>query len=223
MRTRIGCLHAHYSNIDYIDKELASDDLELVHFVDPGLMYRISTATNLDSAGIQERVISQLEWISQSKVDAILITCTNYIALLKEDQTEIPVPIFKIDEPFFSYVTDVEEPQILLFTNPATVDGTMQRLNEYSSRQGKSLDIEVRVIENTFDLIMQGKKEQYEAEVSMYIKGLLQTAGNKVISVTQLSMVDSARNVEAEMNVRVPNPLSALKAYMEEALPQREG
>lgn len=31
---KIGCLHAHYSNIEYIQKAIASNDLELVHFVD---------------------------------------------------------------------------------------------------------------------------------------------------------------------------------------------
>lgn len=218
MRTRIGCLHAHYSNIEYIERELASDHLELVHFVDPGLMFRISSAKNRDSAGIQRRVIAQLEWISQSNVDAILITCTNYIALLQEDQYEIPVPIFKIDEPFFSYVSNVAEPQILLFTNPATVDGTMQRLHEYSVRHGKSINVEVRVIENTFDLIMQGKKEEYEAEVSKYIKRLVQMGENQAVSVAQLSMAAAARKVEGEMNVRILNPLATLTAYMQHTL-----
>ncbi|KIL34366.1 hypothetical protein SD71_20260 [Cohnella kolymensis] len=215
MKTRIGCLHAHYSNIGYIEKELTDENVELVHFVDPGLMFRISSAGNQHFTGIQERVASQLEWISQSDVDAVLITCTNYIALLQGVQLPLTVPVIKIDEPFFGGVCDVEEPQILLFTNPATVAGTMERLDEYARRHGKSIKVEVRVIENTFDLIMQGNKEAYDTEISKYIQGLTLTNPNQVISVAQLSMVDAARHVEAEMNVRILNPLTALVTHMQ--------
>lgn len=37
MKRKLGCYHAHYSNIEHIEKALGSYDIELVHFVDPGL------------------------------------------------------------------------------------------------------------------------------------------------------------------------------------------
>ena len=101
---RLGCLHAHYSNIEYIENAFAPYNIELIHFVDPGLMNQVTKNKNFRESEAQRKVIEQIEWIAQCQVDAILITCTNYIALLQEDQLSITVPIIKIDEPFFDYI-----------------------------------------------------------------------------------------------------------------------
>ncbi|MEK1830311.1 hypothetical protein AAAC51_18170 [Priestia megaterium] len=34
---RLGCFHAHHSNIEHIEKALKPYNIELIHFVDPGL------------------------------------------------------------------------------------------------------------------------------------------------------------------------------------------
>lgn len=219
MKKRIACLHAHYSNIQYIENALPSDEVELIHFVDPGLMSRISSDKNFDEVQAQNKVIEQIEWMSQANVEAILITCTNYIALLEENRLNTTIPIIKIDEPFFGSICNITEPQILLFTNPATVEGTMRRLNEFATIHGKPIpDIEVRVVENAFELIMQGKNEQYVEQLSKYIKGVFVSDKNKKISVAQLSMVETAIKVEHELNVKIGNPLDSLILNFEDLL-----
>lgn len=215
MKRKIGCLHAHYSNIEYIQKALSSNDVELVHFVDPGLMNRIASDESFDVSKAQAKVNEQIEWIANTKVDAILITCTNYIAILDEEQLKTSIPIIKIDEPFFQHVCSVTEPQVLLFTNPATVEGTMRRLYDFAATHEKVINIEVQVVENTFELIMQGKKEQYVNELSNYMKSLLASDPYKIVSVAQLSMVETAEKVEREMNVEIGNPLRTLVSYFE--------
>lgn len=219
MKKKIGCLHAHYSNIAYIENVLASDKVELVHFVDPGLMSRISSDTHFDEAQAKQKVLDQIEWIAHANVEAILITCTNYIALLDESRLTKSIPIIKMDEPFFHAVCQHPEPQILLFTNPATVDGTMRRLHDFAATQGKSVrHFEARVIENTFELIMQGKKEQYIEEVSKYLTEILASEKNKIISVAQLSMVEAAHKVERELSITIGNPLNSLIAHFDNLL-----
>ena len=161
---KLGCLHAHYSNIEYIENAFAPYNIELVHFVDPGLMYQVTTNKNFQESDAQRKVNEQIEWIAQCQVDAILITCTNYIAILQEDQLSTSVPIIKIDEPFFDYICTIGQPQTILFSNPATVEGTMERLKHHASQQQKTLDLEVIVINNTFDLFMRGLKEEYDQE-----------------------------------------------------------
>ena len=49
VKTRLGCLHMHHSNIPYIDGIVAPDRVELLHFVDPGLMRRIGSDPNFTS------------------------------------------------------------------------------------------------------------------------------------------------------------------------------
>lgn len=208
MKKIIGCLHAHYSNIEYIENALSPYDIELIHFVDPALMVRVTTDENFKETDAQNKVKEQIEWIAQSNVDAILITCTNYIAILQEEQLSISVPIIKIDEPYFEYICNIEQPQIILFTNPATVNGTMERLNQYAYKHQKSLDIEVIVINNTFELIMQGLKQEYNQEISKLLNTIIKE--DKIISVAQLSMVDASKEVECMTSKSIINPLDTL-------------
>lgn len=205
MRKRLGCLHAHYSYIEYIENVLAPYNIELVHFVDPGLMNRLTSDQNFNEVDAQQKVKEQMEWIAQSNIDAILITCTNYIAILQEDHLSISVPIYKLDEPFFDFICNIQQPHTLLFTNAATVEGTMERLRLFADTYQKSLNIEVVVLNNMFDLIMQGRKKEYDQEVARMLEQLIYEG--KIISVAQLSMVDAAQLVEAKTGRSITNPL----------------
>ena len=205
LKKRLGCLHAHYSNIEYIENALAPFNIELVHFVDPGLMDRLTSDQNFHEADAQLKVKEQIEWIAQSNIDAILITCTNYIAILQEDHLSISVPIYKLDEPFFDFICNIQQPHTLLFTNAATVEGTMERLRLFADTYQKSLNIEVVVLNNMFELIMQGRKKEYDQEVARMLEQLIYD--DKIISVAQLSMVDAAQLVEAKTGRSITNPL----------------
>jgi hypothetical protein len=203
---RIGCLHAHHSNIDYIEKALSPYDIEFIHFVDPGLMYHVTSDENFQGADAEKKVKEQIEWMAQCNVDAILLTCTNYIAILQEDQLSVSVPIIKIDEPYFEAICDVKEPQVILFTNPATVKGTIDRLNQYAHQHQLSIDYEVMVIDHTFDLFMKGQKEEYDQAITEFLDQLI-IKEKRVISVAQLSMVDAAKKIEDRSII---NPLDTL-------------
>ncbi|ACT00015.1 aspartate/glutamate racemase family protein [Paenibacillus sp. JDR-2] len=207
---KIGCLHAHYSNIEYIEASIGSK-AELIHFVDPGLMMGMEEGFN--HVKVKEKAVDQINWIAQSGVDAILITCTSYIALLEEVETNLP--IIKLDEPFFNEICKITQSQILLFTNPATVEGTMKRLTKFASSHGYQLpDIEVKVIENAFQLIMQGQKTEYADEVYKFIEKMLHSEQDKILAVAQLSMVKAAERVAREFNISITNPLAPLAAYV---------
>lgn len=209
MRKKLGCLHAHYSNIEYIENAFFQYNVELIHFVDPALMFRVTSDENFQELDAQNKVKEQIDWIAECNVDAILITCTNYIAILKDDQLSTEVPIIKIDEPFFNFICNIQQPQIILFTNPATVKGTMERLKHYANNHQKSLDLEVLVLNNAFDLIMQGLKVEYTQEVSNFLNQIIKDE-KKIISVAQLSMVDASQQVEDKTSRTIINPLKTL-------------
>ena len=95
--------------------------------------------------------------------------------------------------------------KILLFTNPATVNGTKERLNQYAYNHQKSLDIEVIVINNTFELIMQGQKQEYNQEIPKFLNNIIKE--NNIISVAQLSMVDASKEAERITSKPIINPL----------------
>ncbi|TQR18537.1 hypothetical protein [Psychrobacillus soli] len=210
---KLACLHAHHSNIDYIESTLAHYKIELMHFVDPGLMNRVTHDESFQPLDARKKVKEQIEWIAKCNVDAILITCTNYIALLNEEDLSFPIPIIKIDEPFFEEICQIAEPQVILFTNPATVKGTMNRLNAYAEAKQKTLNMEVIVIDSTFELLMQGLNDEYNQLISSYIRKIMHD-GKKVISVAQLSMVNAAKQIERETSKMIINPLDTLSSFI---------
>lgn len=212
LKKRLGCLHAHFSNIEYIEKALSPYDIECIHFVDPGLMYQVISDENFKVSDAQKKVKDQIEWIARCNVDAILITCTNYIAILQDEELSISVPIIKIDEPYFECICKTQQPQTILFTNAATVNGTIERLKQFASNLKKSIDIEVIVMNNTFDLIMKGLKEEYNQEIIKFLQTMINE--NKILSVAQLSMVDASKEVQQMTSKPIINPLDTLISYI---------
>ncbi len=211
MRKKIGCLHAHYSNVEYIEKAFSKFEIDWLHFVDPGLMNRMASDETFTFSDAQKRVKDQVEWIAASKVDVILITCTNYIALLNEEQLSLSTPIIKIDEPYFEQICHLQQPQVMLFTNPATVEGTVKRLHDYARNHG-GVDVEIIIIDHAFELIMQGLSDKYNQEIMNCLQQL--TNEKRPISVAQLSMVHAAMSYEHQTGNVIVNPLQALVDFM---------
>jgi hypothetical protein len=205
MGSRLACMHVHHSNIHYIDKAFSSYDVELLHFVDPGLMIHLTKDSSFQNEQAGNKIAEQIEWMANCQVDAILLTCTNYIALLQEERLTSSVPIIKIDEPFFEEICKITDPQTLFFSNPGTVNGTMDRLHQYAAKKGKSLNIKPVVMEGTFEFMMKGLNEQYNEKIAEYIQSYKKDS-NDVLSVGQLSMYDGAKQTGLE----IINPLDSL-------------
>ncbi|MFS0784495.1 hypothetical protein [Bacillus sp. 1P06AnD] len=209
MKKTIGVLHAHHSNIPYIERIINPHTTNALHFVDPGLLHRISQSEMFPDHTAQHRVKGQLEWISSCHVDAILITCTNYIACLDELSIAFNIPLLKIDEPLFQFLCSHQERHTLFFTNPKTVPGTMKRLQEYSQLLDTPVNTQVDIIEGAFDLLMKGRKQEHDQRVSSYIIEKSRKEGS--YAVCQLSMVDAAEQAEHRISSPIIQPLRLLK------------
>lgn len=216
-KPRLGCLHAHHSNIAYIESIIPQETLEAVHFVEPGLLRRIGSDANFGAEAATEQVRRQLDWMTACGVDAILVTCTNYIAAMPET-TAGAAPIIKIDEPFFAYLLQQPPRHLLLFSNPDTVAGTMQRLHEYAAALGITPEIEHEVIPNTFEYFLTGQTEAYNRAVAERLRELLRLDRFASLSVGQLSMVDAARRVARETGHPIGDPLQPLRAHLDAVL-----
>ncbi|PQZ57854.1 MULTISPECIES: hypothetical protein [Bacillus] len=206
---KLACLHAHHSNIEYIDRALQSFGIEILHFVDPILSRILKKDCDFEKEQARNNLKDIIKYIAKSDVDTLLLTCTDYITLLDEN-FEIDIPILKIDEPFFEMICQVEEPQTILFTNNRTVSGTMERLKQYARQNNKSIHVKVEVIEGIFELIMQGRKEEHDAKLEKYLYEIMKDR-NEMLSVAQLSMVDAATRVESIIGRNIINPLNALE------------
>ncbi|MBL8129725.1 MAG: hypothetical protein JNM64_18955 [Chloroflexia bacterium] len=217
-KPRLGCLHAHHSNIGYIEDIIPHDALEAVHFVEPGLLRRIGSDATFSPEDASDQVRKQLDWMTACGVDAVLITCTNYIAAMPDEATRHDIPIIKIDEPFFTHLLQQPPRHLLLFSNPDTVAGTMQRLHDYAAARGQEPEINVEVIPNTFSLFLTGQTEAYNRAIAERLRELVRLNRFTSLSVGQLSMVNAAQRVAEETGHAIGNPLQPLRAHLDAIL-----
>jgi hypothetical protein len=218
-KPRLGCLHAHHSNIAYVENIIPHDAIESVHFVEPGLLRRIGSDARFGMDDAAAQVRKQLDWMTNCGVDALLITCTNYIAAMPDEPCQHEIPIIKIDEPFFDYLLQQPPRHLLLFSNPDTVTGTVQRLQDHAALQGVESNIEVETIPNTFNLFLTGQTDTYNRAVAERLRELVRLDRYSSLSVGQLSMVDAARRVAGETDVVIGDPLQPLHARIMELVP----
>jgi len=124
---------------------------------------------------------------------------------------DVPVPVLKIDEPLFGHICSITGPQLLVFTNPATVAGTMDRLHTYAKQRNACLtSLETRIIPDSFDLLMSGRKREYIAVVTRYIKQLRKAEPGKQIIAAQLSMSGAAESMEQGTGQSLVTPATCL-------------
>ncbi|MGN8647277.1 hypothetical protein ACTNEO_14825 [Gracilibacillus sp. HCP3S3_G5_1] len=187
-KTKLVVLHAHHSNIDYTETAVKSTNVEQIHHVDPSL---IDAIKNKSTQQIEKRVQVQLEWLASTKPDAILITCTNYSLYIKESEIN-DIPILKIDELFFKSLIDYPT-TTLYFTNPATVEGTINRLKEYYQQLNVKGDFQVEIIEHAFALLMSNKQGAYSEVIMDYIEN---NPPQGLIVFPQLSMHQAATHLK---------------------------
>lgn len=200
----IGFLHAHYSNIRYFEKALEQYSITLHHFVDPGLLLRMSNDPTFTAEEAKKKVLEQLHWMSKVGIDAIVITCTNYSALLN-DTSSLNIPIINIDEPFFKAFAQLPAPKKLIFTNPETVKGTTKRLNEYLYKENSLDSYLIEIIPNAFNYLMDGNTKLHNEIVFNKLSEMTKDHTNH-LAIAQLSMVEAGENIHTE----ILNPLSSL-------------
>lgn len=91
--------------------------------------------------------------MAAGKPDAILLTCTYYIAVLEGASLPVSTPVINI------LMKSAERRP--LRTHPDTVKGTMDRLSRHATHRQASVDVEIAVIDDAFDLIMKGRARTY--------------------------------------------------------------
>ncbi|MGG1961653.1 hypothetical protein ABFY43_11015 [Bacillus pumilus] len=211
---RLHCLHAHPSNQSYIEDVFDDPDIELHHTVDSSFIERATQDPDFHPHKQQAYAINKL--MKEDEADIILLTCTQYIATLGDQKHLFKQPIVPIDEPLFELICQRKGPLQLVFSNPDTVEGTMERLESYAKKHGKQMDAEVMVMEGVFHLCLNGELHAYEEEIKKQLRRCMKEDGD--ICVMQLSMVHAAQQMVEETGVPIIHPLSPLKQYVHQTI-----
>ncbi|GAF66555.1 hypothetical protein BTS2_3456 [Bacillus sp. TS-2] len=194
MRT-IACLHAHHSNITYIDQLLEKYDVKILHYVDSDLINQLSDP-DFPQIEVKVKLEEHINQIMSTEVDGLILTCTNFIGLLDRFKLDFPFPILKIDEAFFEEIIKLENPRIF-FTNPQTIDVTLARLKQFSEANHYPFEsIQIKLVEDSFPLILNNQKQEYLLKIKDCIDQHLEQ--NEHVCLGQLSMSDVHRLLSSE-------------------------
>lgn len=211
-RPRVACLHVHHGNIPYLDEALAALQADAVHYVDPGLLARLTGDDAFSDADSRTRAVEQLAWMAAAGADALVVTCTAYAALVPADPG-LDVPVLVVDEPLFAEICATDAPRRLFFTNPSTVHPTMARLREFAVARGIEPDFTVELIADAFDLFVAGRASDHDALLVQSLTNLTRQQPEGSSFAMQLSMTAAARTVGA-----IANPLDSLARALRETL-----
>ncbi|WP_458109991.1 hypothetical protein [Bacillus zhangzhouensis] len=212
---RLHCLHAHPSNMSYIEDVFRDTAFELHHTVDSSFMERAKQDPAFDLHQQQTYAINRL--MQEREADMILLTCTQYIAAMGDQQHLFKQPIVPIDEPLFELICEKKEPLQLVFSNPDTVEGTMHRFYSYAKERGIQVEADIVVMEDIFHLCLNGDMPAYEDRIKEQLRRCMkQKSGH--ICVMQLSMVHAAQQVERETGASIIHPLSPLRSFVHQKI-----
>lgn len=211
-RPALACLHGHHANIGHLDRLFPAAAVEVVHYVDPGLLRRVAADPSFSAAAQADRVASQLDWIAADGCDAIAVTCTAYAALAGESAGAGGTPVVAIDAPLFAELAARDQPALLAFTNPATIGPTLGRLARVLGDAAPPA--RPVLIPDAFRFVMDGRAAEYEERVAVGLRAMSESAGGSIVVAAQLSMVGAARRVREETGAEILDPLAPLASRL---------
>ncbi|ALS38362.1 hypothetical protein ABID30_002336 [Enterococcus rotai] len=174
---KILCIHAHFSNIPYLT-QLFQDKPTIVleHYVIPDFLEQITTKS----------LIHFIEEKTTEAVIGILITCTMYSNLVKPNVIN-HVPVMRVEDPLVAHIVTNPHKKKLVFSNPKTVDQTVNKIETLYNEKSLALDYEVFIVPNAFDLILTNQKTAYQKALFEYLFSMNNTFSGDIY-LMQLSM-----------------------------------
>lgn len=164
------CIHAHHSNIEWLEKTLS--EYQLKHIVIENLV-QVKNPSE-----VKKQVRQKLHALAANDVTCFVSTCTYFSAYLPGNNS---IPIIALDELLFKSIA--HEPIIqLAFTNEGTIHATLAR---YEKFKNPNQEFSVHLIDDAFDKVMSGDLKAYKEIVE---KGLGELNQQIPIVAAQLSM-----------------------------------
>lgn len=185
MKQIIG-IHAHDSNISYMEALFNEDDIVKKHLI---------IKPQMDLEDQRKKLMALIKKELKSDVVGFMITCTVYASLIEESDID-GVPIWKIEDPIIEAIIQDDHQKFLFFSNPDTVPLTMAKVKAGYQKKGKESDYQVRLIPDSFPLIMSGQQAAYEEAIKEAIAPYLQEKGSVYLMQLSMSLLDGTDNVK---------------------------
>jgi len=203
VKKRIGLIHATMNSVKPILEAFSKldDDVELINFMDEGLVYELNETNK-----ITNRMLIRLTELAgkavESRVDAILFTCSSFSPYVSKIAGLIPVPVLSSDESMLKNAIDSERKIIVISTIKKAGPTTQKMLEEYAAAFDKNIDVEIHVLEEAFHALQSGNEEKHDRLIQDKIN---EQSTQDIIVLAQYSMARATEDIDDDRVLTAPN------------------
>jgi len=200
---RLALIHTVLFLADVFKKKISAryPELQSFHVVDESLLPELMRAGGIMPPGVVRRLAGQVGLACDAGAEVILFTCSSTSPAVDLVRPLSSVPIVKIDDPLAEKAVRLGEKIGVICTAKTTFLPSQNLIREHAARQGKKVDIAVRLESAAFDAVMAGDKARHDALVKQAATEISQ--GRDVVVLAQASMAHLTRELQESLKIPV--------------------
>lgn len=190
MPHKVAVLHTSFVfvSVEPIINDLLAElipDAEIIHFVDSDVLATVVREQGI-SAKSEERMTHLALAAEAAGADIIFSACSSLGPTLDVVAKAVTIPVVKIDEAMAIRAATEGRRIGVLATVPTTLGPTSRLIEAKASQLGRPVEIEQRLCEGAFDILMAGDRAKHDAMVTEQAVDLAK--GVDIIVLAQASM-----------------------------------
>ena len=205
MTKKVAMLHTSFVfvNVEPAVTDLFEEilpDVEVVHFVDSGVLATVMEEGSISEASTK-RMVYMAQAAEEAGADVIFSACSSLGPTMDVAGEVVNVPIVKIDDGMSRQAAERATRIGVLATVATTLEPTVNLIEEKAAALGKEVTIKRMLTEGAFETLMSGEKELHDQMVSESAQEL---AGEvEIIVLAQASMARLAPRLAEETGLEV--------------------
>ncbi|MGD2125287.1 MAG: aspartate/glutamate racemase family protein [Desulfobacteraceae bacterium] len=199
---RLAVIHTVLFLADLFKKKLSEryPDLESFHVVDESLLRDLLQAGGL-TPNIIRRVATQAGLARDAGAEAILFTCSSTSPAVDVVRPMLDIPILKIDDPMAEKAVRLGRKVGVVCTASSTPEASKNLVIAHAVKQGKEVEVVVRLESEAFEAVMRGDKARHDQLVGDAVVDL--SKETDVVVLAQASMAHLAPALNESSSVPV--------------------
>jgi len=163
----------------------ANEDFEIFNIADDSLLPQTLQAGKLTES-VAKRIMHYALAAESNGADGIMVTCTSVNEAAAYARKFVNVPMINIDEPVAKKCVDTGSKIGILATLPTSPIATLRLIHEEATRQGKTIEPIIKVVDGAFDILCSGDHVRHDELVREALYELAKEVD--VIAFAQISM-----------------------------------
>jgi Asp/Glu/hydantoin racemase len=185
-------------------------DVKLLHFLDEGLL-PMAERDGLTPAAVEE-VERLIRRAIASGADGVLLTCSAYSPAVGAVQARIPAPVVSVDEAMLRGALECGRTLGVVATVSAAGPTTAKLLQTYAAENGRTIEVNVRVVPDAFAALKNDDGARHDALVREQIAALMPACDAVVLA--QISMARAIDGMPPFAKPVLTSPETSIRAIL---------